>query len=286
MPAEESDCTALAGAGWPRGSIIPEDFSCPWRPAGAAVEPCPPASQARAFSHSRLPPAGPLLHGRVAAQPGLAVHKSARASATILQILCPLRNMIPPGPAGPPGGRDGGGARGSLRRSLSLPAFVSDWRSLDAHLRNRLQAGRRRSWIFNPQFGRMVLTLGASFGKNDPHHGLSSHRTRGGRSDSGPVDGAPVAAGVPRQRSGRLCRDVWGPRGRALSRQRRAGAVGPGPVLASHGVSRRTLAAPALRRVGGGAQGDRRVPGVDRLRRARGLAGMRARLDAGAPLVG
>src|SRR3954453_11250207 len=236
MPAEESGCTALAGAGWPLGSIDDEDFSCPCRPAGATVEPCPPASQARAFSHSRVQPAISPCHGRVAAQPGRAVHKSARASATILQILCPLRNMIPPGPAGPPGGRDGGGARGSLRRSLSLPAFVSDWLSLDAHLRNKLQAGRRRSWIFNPQFGRFVLTLGLSFGKNVPHHGFSSHRTRGGDSDSGPVDGAPVVAGVPRQRSERLRRHVWGPRGRALSRQRRAGAVGPGPVLASHGV--------------------------------------------------
>src|SRR3954453_2235096 len=194
MPAEESGCTALAGAGWPLGSIDDEDFSCPCRPAGAAAEPCPPASQARAFSHSRVQPAISPCHGRVAAQPGLAVHKSARASATILQILCPLRNMIPPGPAGPPGGRDGGGARGSLRRSLSLPAFVSDWRSLDAPLGNCPLTRRRRSWIFNPQFGRMVLTLGASFRKNDPHHGLSSHRTRRGRRDPGPVDRAPVVA--------------------------------------------------------------------------------------------
>jgi RimJ/RimL family protein N-acetyltransferase len=56
--------------------------------------------------------------------------------------------------------------------------------------------------------------------------------------------------------------------------------VGPGPVLASHGVSPGALAAQALRSVGGGAQGDRRVPGVDRPRRAGGVAWMRARLDA------
>src|SRR3954465_8006805 len=123
MPAEESGCAALPGAGWARGSIIPEDFSCPCRPVGAAVEPCPPASQVRAFSHSRVQPAGSLCHGRVAAQPGLAVHKSARASAALLQILCPLRNMMPPGPAGPPGGRDGGGARGILRWSQVCRLF-------------------------------------------------------------------------------------------------------------------------------------------------------------------
>ncbi len=35
-----------------------------------------------------------------------------------------------------------------------------------------------------------------------------------------------------------------------------------------------------------GAPGDRRVRRSDRLRRARGMAGLRARLDAGAPLVG
>lgn len=65
-----------------------------------------------------------------------------------------------------------------------------------------------------------------------------------------------------------------------------AGAVGPGPVLAASGLSPGSLAARGIRHLGSGAEGNRRVPRSGRLFRARGLAGLRARLEAPASLLG
>ncbi len=103
--------------------------------------------------------------------------------------------------------------------------------------------------------------------------------------DPDPGDGSAVAAAAPRERFRGLRRPVRRPRGHAPPRKRR-GAVGPGEGLAEPRLPGGALAVPGDRPVGRGALADRRLPGRDRIRRAGGLARLRAGLGPGAALVG